>query len=137
MTALKSIALLPQLAATARNVAEGELVATQGYLDGGRVYRFIRSQDCAFCGRPVDWKRTCFTGLKLPFEPEPVPRALDYTGEGWAPGQWPVRGRTRTVLAPLRKYDAEKRLRVAHVVFVHQCPQYRTWSARIRAGAVA
>ena len=99
------------------------------------MYQLAREDDCSFCGEPIDWKRTCYTGMKLPFDPQPVPRAMDPAGDGWAPGPWKVRGRLRTVLAPLRRYDAAKRLRVGHVVFPHRCIQLLVWSARSRADA--
>lgn len=136
MTLPEPIALLPRLAQTAKNVAECEVVATHRNVEGGRVYRFAREADCAFCAQPVDWKRTCFADVRLPFD-TPVPRSMDPAGDGWVPGPWRVRGRIRTVLAPLRRYDAAKRLRVGHVVFPHRCIQFLVWSARSRADAVA
>jgi len=101
------------------------------------MYGISRIDRCKHCGEPIHWMRTCYGNTRLPFEPTPVPKTLDPDRDGWIPGQWTVRGRTRTVLAPLRRYRPEKQAQVVNVVFVHRCAEYEHRTAMIREGLFA
>lgn len=75
---------------------------------------------CRTCNRRIVWAAT-YTGRKLPFDPDPAPRALDYEHTGWIPGRFDIEGHLRTVFAPLPLHPHTKRRRASHVMLLHAC----------------
>lgn len=63
-------------------------------------------------------------GRRLPFT-APIPIAEDADSHGWIPGEWKVRGRERTALAPITHYGKTRQQGARRVVLVHNCPQYK------------
>jgi len=89
---------------------------------------------CPDCRVHIEWMMTRY-GRKLPFNHHPVP-ALETDGQGWLPGQWTVRGRTVTALAPIRHYRREKRQAAQWMVLVHACPEYLDRIAEVLATSI-
>ena len=86
----------------------------------GEVRADEETRACHRCGGQVRWMLT-HHGDRLAFEPLPVLRAYDVQGDGWVPGPWTVNGRLMTVLAPLHRYGAFKRMRASRVLLPHLC----------------
>ncbi len=86
---------------------------------------------CAFCDRYVQWLSTKF-GTRLQFDATPIKPSEAAEGTAWIAGTWMIRGRRRTVLAPLGHYSRDKQNAVKHVVQLHDCPPYR--EVRQRSG---
>jgi len=84
---------------------------------------------CPDCRVHIEWMMTRY-GRKLPFNHHPVP-VEESDGDGWVPGQWTVRHRTITALAPISHYAAGKRHAVKWVVLVHACPEYQARIAEV------
>lgn len=79
---------------------------------------------CHNCQRRVVWA-TAYLGRKLAFDPDPIPRYLDYDHTGWIPGRFEVGGKLRTAFAPLPLHPHSKRRRASHVMILHTCPTSR------------